>query len=110
MTDKTATAADILREIRKVDIRATVLASKRSALVKDLLALGWESGKVVTTSGPFTVSAVNEYPEVGILAALTPGQAQRCMKKVLDRAKVKALYPGAYEGAKVNKGQKVVIG
>lgn len=109
MTDsfKTEAAANIVREIRKLDMRADVLASKRSALVSDLLVLGWDSGKVTTQAGPFIVSAVNEYPEAGILAGLTPGQAARCMKKVLDRAKVRALYPAAFEAAKVTKGQKV---
>ena len=107
---KTAVAADFIREIRKLDVRADVLASKRAALVSDLLDLGWDSGKVATQAGPFTVSAVNEYPEAGILANLTPGQATRCMKRVLDRAKVRALYPAVWEAAKVTKGQKVSIG
>lgn len=104
---KTETAANIVREVRKLDKRADALAVQRAALVSDLLALGWDSGKVETTAGTFTVSAVNEYPEASILANLSPGQAARCMKKVLDRKKVQALYPGAWTAALNNKGQKV---
>lgn len=108
--DKMTEAATIVRELRKVSIRAGALEQQKRDLVTRLLALGWESGKHETTAGPFTVSAVNEYPQSALRAGLTGGQARLCQKPVtLDPAKVKALYPAVYAAAKVEKGQKVTL-
>lgn len=109
MTDKMTEAANLVREHHKVKTRLAALEAQEKSIRDRLLALGFDSGKHVTAAGAFTVSAVNEYPESAILASLSPGQAARCMKKVLDRPKVQALYPEAWAAAKHNKGQKVSV-
>lgn len=110
MTDKMSTAADLVRRAYKVNTRLAALNAEKDGIVAALLALGWESGKVTTSAGPFTVSEVNRYDQNAMLAALKPGQANLCFKpKTLDPAKVKALYPETYAAAKANNGQKVTF-
>lgn len=110
MTDLSR-ATEIVRSVRKLDARMAALKSDRDALTAELLSMGWESGKVTTAAGSFTVSAVNTYPQSAMLAGLTVGQANLCWKpKALDPAKVKALYPVVYAAAKQSNGQKVTFG
>lgn len=109
MTDKMETAANIVRELHKIDKRLDTLTTQRKDAVAALLGLGFDSGKHITSAGPFTVSAVNAYDEAIMRANLAGGQFNLCKKVVLDRAKVKALYPAVYALAKVENGQKVTL-
>jgi hypothetical protein len=99
-------------EIKALDAAMESLATERKAKVARLVTLnGGESntGKVTLPDGSFTVSENNTYPDEAIRAALTEGQAKRCEKRVLDKAKVKALYPNVYAAAKVQNGVKVTV-
>lgn len=108
--DKMQAAADIVRKVNKTNARIATLSAQKDADVAELLALGWDSGKHVTSAGPFTVSAVNSYPQDGFTSRLTGGQQRLCWKpRTLDPAKVKAFYPAVYAAAKVENGQRVTF-
>ncbi len=112
MTVSLNKVASLHAEVKALDAAMEKLAAERKVKVAALVAAnGGEAvtGKVVLDGGSFTVSENNSYPEESIRAGLTPGQQKRVEKRVLDREKVKALYPEVYKAAKVQNGVKVSI-
>lgn len=104
-------ATNLVAEIKAIDLEMEKLKAERDRRVNALIGTAKEaSGKFVVDSGSFTVSENNTYDDAAILAALKPGQIRLVQKKVVDKAKVKALYPAVYARAKVRKGFKVTIG
>lgn len=82
--------------------------AKRTAMLA--ASTGNTPGKVTTECGSFTVRENNTYDEAVMREALGPGQQRRCQKTVLDKAKVKVLYPEVYAKAKVSRGHSVSLG
>lgn len=71
-------------------------------------AFGETTGKHIIPGGvgEITFSDNNVYDAKAMEDALKPGQLRLVTKRVLDRAKVKSMYPAVYEAARSNRGYK----
>lgn len=103
--------ATLVAEVKAIDATIASLQEKRKHRIAALLGCANETtGKRVTAEGSYTISENNTYSESAMVAALRPGQMRLVQKKVIDRSKVKALYPKVYEESKKRNGFKVTIG
>lgn len=122
LTDNTTTATDV--QVGSLDEALKVVAFQRIVRAKERIAeaertitneterlyelLGGAKGKHVLPGGvgEITFSDNNVYSDADMLSALRPGQQRLVTKRVLDRAKVKAMYPAVYEAARSYRGYK----
>lgn len=100
LAEANAIKAEIARLEGELKVRTDALAS----------SVNFATGKVQTAVGSFTVRENNTYDEKVMRDVLKPGQVRLCEKKVLDKAKVKALYPQVYAKAQRKNGVSVTIG
>lgn len=105
-------AAQVMNMVRIHDIDAQIeaLKTQRANHVEALYELFGGTGKhVIPEVGEVTFSDNNVYDDKAIMDALKPGQQRLVTKRVLDRAKVRALYPAKYEAAKSYRGYKASV-
>lgn len=100
-----------LSEIQDIDTQIAILKARRDIKVEALYDLfGAKTGKhIVPGVGSVTFSDNNVYDDKTIMAALRPGQQRLVTKRVLDRAKVRAMYPAVYEAARSYRGFKASV-
>jgi hypothetical protein len=107
-TAQNAVLAGLVAEYASIDRQVKSLLA-RQAEIKTALAAEGIGKHVVPGAGTFTVSENNTYSDDYIAATLTPGQMRRVVKSVIDRAKVKSLYPAVYDAAKERRGFRVSV-
>lgn len=100
----------LVAEIRRIDAEMDRLKSARAIATAMLTEGETTGGTKVTESGARYVLRENAvYSDAAMVGALRKGQFQRASKRVLDRAKVKALYPEVYANAKSVRGFAVSV-